>query len=266
MSELTILNVRIRRDDAGRFSLNDLHVAAGAEKRHGPAYWLANQQTQDLVAELADTGIPVSVQRGGEGQGTYVVEPLVVAYAAWISPRFHVEVLNTFLAARRAPAPEAADPMAALSDPATLRRLLLGYSERVQVLEDQVHAAAPQVLALQTLAGADGTFNITEAAKLLKVAPRQLFAWLEQNAWIYRRAGSKNWLAYQPRLQSGVLTHRAAVVRGSDDVQRVHEQVLVTAKGLARLGELLSRDALGWTAADHLRAQQMRGHAAGAMH
>lgn len=256
MSELRILNVAIRRDDAGRYSLNDLHVAAGGEKRHGPGYWLSNQQTRDLVDELSVTGNPVSVQRGGSAQGTYVAEQLVVAYAAWISPRFHLQVLDTFLAVRRAPA-AAADPMAVLSDPAVLRQLLLGYSERVQALQDQVHVQEPQVRALQTLAGADGAFNITEAAKLLKVAPRQLFAWLEQHQWIYRRAGSKNWLAYQPRLQSGVLTHRAAVVR-RDDVERVHEQVLVTAKGLARLGELLSRDALGWVPADHLRAQQLR--------
>lgn len=257
MNELSIRNVRIRRDDAGRFSLNDMHVAAGAEKRHGPAYWLANQQTRDLIEELSVTGIPVSVQRGGIDQGTYVAEQLVVAYAAWISPRFHLQVLNTFLAARRGPE-SGTDPMAALADAATLRHLLLGYTERVQALEDQVHIQAPQVRALETLASADGAFNVTETAKLLKVQPRQLFAWLEQHAWIYRRSGSKNWLAYQQRLQSGVLTHRAAVVRGNDDVERLHEQVLVTAKGLVRLGVLLSRDALRWAPADHLRAQQMR--------
>ena len=47
------------QDEQGRFSLNDLHQAAGGEQRHQPRYWLENKQTQALVAELENSGIPL---------------------------------------------------------------------------------------------------------------------------------------------------------------------------------------------------------------
>lgn len=93
---LIIANTAIRTDAENRYCLNDLHKAAGEEKRHGASYWLANQQTKELVAELGDTGIPVSVVRGGPGQGTYVVKELVYAYAMWISPSFHLKVIRAY--------------------------------------------------------------------------------------------------------------------------------------------------------------------------
>lgn len=49
MNALTIANITIRTDAAGRYCLNDLHQASGGEKRHGPSYWLTNAQTRDLV-------------------------------------------------------------------------------------------------------------------------------------------------------------------------------------------------------------------------
>lgn len=93
---MKIDNLNIKTDAEGRYCLNDLHRAAGREKRHSPSYWLANQQTADLIAELSDTGIPVSTQKGGRGQGTYVCKELVYAYAMWISTTFHLKVIRAY--------------------------------------------------------------------------------------------------------------------------------------------------------------------------
>jgi len=100
---LAIANTSIRQDAEGRYSLNDLHRAAGGERRHQPRYWLANQQTKELVHELnsgdsrnIDSGNPLSVQRGGRAQGTYVCKELVYAYAMWISPAFCVKVIRAY--------------------------------------------------------------------------------------------------------------------------------------------------------------------------
>lgn len=57
----------------GRYCLNDLHRAAGGEKRHGPSYWLANAQTRALIDEMATAGIPVVTSEGAAG-GTYVAK------------------------------------------------------------------------------------------------------------------------------------------------------------------------------------------------
>lgn len=96
MNELIIADAKIRMDAEGRYSLNDLHKSAGGERRHAPSLWLENQQAKELAQELSDTGIPVSVTKGGSKQGTFVCRELVYAYAMWLSPRFHLRVIRAF--------------------------------------------------------------------------------------------------------------------------------------------------------------------------
>ena len=109
MSNLTILKTSIRQSD-NLYSLNDLHVASGSENRHKPSLFMTNQQTKDLIAEIDNSSVagnPASVKivRGGrnpELQGTWVCEELVLSYAMWISPKFHLIVLRAFLAMHKA--------------------------------------------------------------------------------------------------------------------------------------------------------------------
>ena len=100
MNAITIFSTSIRLDTQGRFCLNDLHRAAGGSRKHGPALWLTNLQTQALIDEIVqsktDTGNPVSVVKGGIQQGTYVCRELVYAYAMWISAKFHLAVIRAF--------------------------------------------------------------------------------------------------------------------------------------------------------------------------
>lgn len=105
MNEMTIAGTNIRRDAERRYSLNDLHRASGGESRNQPSNWLRLDQTKALIDEIdrsSELRNAVGVKQGGAEQGTYVAEQLVVAYAAWISPKFHLEVINTFLAAKKA--------------------------------------------------------------------------------------------------------------------------------------------------------------------
>lgn len=140
--------------------------------------------------------------------------------------------------------PAANDPMAVLSDPAALRGLLLGYSEKVLALESTVAAQAPKVAALDRIATAEhGSKCITNAAKALQVRPQRLFSWMQEHQWIFRRAGGSPWLAYQHRIQTGLLEHKVTTVERGDGSEKVVEQVLVTPKGLARLGELITGSA-----------------------
>lgn len=107
---LVIGDFTIRQDDEGRYCLNDLHKASGDDKKHFPAYFLRNQQTKDLIAEIElsnvngsdseryeNLHIAVKVIKGGsDKQGTYVVKELVYAYAMWISPKFHLMVIRAY--------------------------------------------------------------------------------------------------------------------------------------------------------------------------
>jgi hypothetical protein len=98
-SNLLIAGTPIKQDSEGRYCLNDLHTAAGGDPNHQPAKWLRNQQTQELIAEVSNSpdleSLPVASTAGRNG-GTYVSKPLVYAYAMWISPKFHLQVIETF--------------------------------------------------------------------------------------------------------------------------------------------------------------------------
>lgn len=91
---ISICNTSIRQIN-GLFSINDLHRAAGSEKRHQPNNWLQNQQTIDFIAECEKTGNPVIFKK--QGFGTFVCKELVIHYAMWISPQFSLQVIQTFL-------------------------------------------------------------------------------------------------------------------------------------------------------------------------
>lgn len=92
--QLIVAGAKIKTDANAKFSLNDLHKAAGGENRHRPSIWLENQQTQALIAELEKAGIPAFESK--QRQGTYVVRELVYAYAMWLSPAFHLTVIRAF--------------------------------------------------------------------------------------------------------------------------------------------------------------------------
>jgi hypothetical protein len=93
-----IAGVEITTDSKGRFSLNALHKASGAEKKHGPSYWLALDSTAALVAECdkQTTGISVVSLEGRNG-GTFAHKLLAISYAGWISPAFQLQVNQVFL-------------------------------------------------------------------------------------------------------------------------------------------------------------------------
>jgi len=136
--------------------------------------------------------------------------------------------------AKEMPAPMSA--MDALADPEMVRGLLLNYATKVIELRKQVAEQAPKVDALNLIATeSEGSMCITNAAKDLQVQPKRLFAWLQEHQWIYRRAGGSGFIAYQARIQVGYLEHKVTTVERGDGTVKMVEQVLVTAKGLAKL-------------------------------
>ena len=101
MSNLAILNTSIRSHE-NLFSLNDLHQASGGKSKHQPSFFIRLDTTKDLVAEIEKDSETKALKtiRGTQG-GTYACEELIIAYAMWISPKFHLIVLRAFLAMHR---------------------------------------------------------------------------------------------------------------------------------------------------------------------
>lgn len=99
-----ILATPIRRDEEGRYCLNDLHRAAGGEERHKPRFWLANAGTNELIAELKGGNPPfepVALSKGRYG-GTYAIDDLALTYAMWVSPKLYLTVVRAFKEPRQA--------------------------------------------------------------------------------------------------------------------------------------------------------------------
>lgn len=107
-------------------------------------------------------------------------------------------------------------------------------------LELQVEAAKPKVEALERIAVADGSLNLTEAAKALQQQPKKFNQHLCSQRWIYKRAGGKQWLGYQDKVQQGLVEHKVTMVPLADGGERLCEQVRITPKGLTRLAQQLS--------------------------
>ncbi|MDR6628375.1 phage antirepressor YoqD-like protein [Acinetobacter lwoffii] len=129
------------------------------------------------------------------------------------------------------------DPMKSLADPRVLRDLLLGYSERIVGLEEEVQEMKPSVEAYDRIAKADGSLCLTDAAKALQMRPKDLIAKLSSGKWIYKRAGNSHWLGYQDKVQAGYLEHKITEVTRGDGTTKITEQVRITPKGLAKLAK-----------------------------
>lgn len=113
-----------------------------------------------------------------------------------------------------------------------------------QVIEQQqavIEQIQPKAEALDRLALADGSVCITDAAKLLQVQkPKDLFGLLQREHWIYRRSGSTTYVGYQDKIQQGLLEHKVTEITRTDGSGKVTQQVRITPKGLAKLGQMIT--------------------------
>lgn len=131
------------------------------------------------------------------------------------------------------------DPSTILESPAAMRGLLLTYTEKVIALEAKVGDMQEDVAAHHRLTKAEGSLNVTEAAKNLGMRPKDLFDWLSHNGWVYKRANSQVWLGFQTKCNQGLLEHKTTTVLRADGSEKITEQVSVTAKGLSVLAKLI---------------------------
>lgn len=129
---------------------------------------------------------------------------------------------------------DAADPVKVLNDPSKLRRVLLGYTEKVLALEHQVKELAPKAEALDLISAGGEALTLTQVAKLLGVKLEKLTAYLHAQGWIYRQNDS--WVAYQQHIQNGRLLYKEARYTDQKTGQECHRPYChVLPKGLALL-------------------------------
>lgn len=136
---------------------------------------------------------------------------------------------------RRAKKAQPIDISHILTDPNHLKTLLLDNVTKVIELQEIVKEQEPKVKALEKLSRADGLLCITDAAKALEMRPKELFEYLQQRGWIYRRAGGKNFIPYQKAIQAGLMDCHATTFVKTNGSEFVVVQAKITPKGLATL-------------------------------
>lgn len=238
-----IAGVEITTDEAGRFNLNALHRASQLGSSKAPAQWLRTKHAQELVAEVEKQTVQICiVSVEGRNGGTFAHELLAISYAGWISPAFQLQVNQVFLDYRtgRLSVPVAKPALTTIE---ILQLAMESEQERLRLeaanheLALQMEAAKPKVEALDLIATADGSLNLTEAAKALQQQPRKFNLYLSSLRWIYKRAGGKRWLGYQDKVQQGLLEHKVETITLADGSERLCEQVRITPKGLTKLAQ-----------------------------
>lgn len=99
MTDLIINNTVITKDHDGRFSLNDLHKAAGGRVKDLPNKFMRSDSFSKVVEVLNAQNRafnPVVRKQGRYNGGTWVCKELVYKYAMWVNADFEVKVIQTF--------------------------------------------------------------------------------------------------------------------------------------------------------------------------
>lgn len=134
-----------------------------------------------------------------------------------------------------------ARPILDFADPAVMLGVFQHLQGQVAEKEAVIAEQGGRLKKLDRLEGAKGSMCISDAAKTLGVGRDYLFKFMSARRWIFKRSGGKAWLAYDDKRKSGYLEHDDFMKINDVGEERVYTRVLVTAKGLVKLAELLEQ-------------------------
>lgn len=144
----------------GLFSLNDLHKVSGGADKYRPTWFLRNDETKELIAEIeSENQIAYDTVIGkGKKQGTYACRELVYRYAMWISPKFSLMVIRAFDAMNTGAIP-CLPPKTTADDRTALRQAVsmlvgkkaIGYDEAYRLVHQYMGVSSIDEIALDDL-------------------------------------------------------------------------------------------------------------------
>lgn len=216
-------------------TMSSREIAELTGKRHDNV-----MRTIETLYEKAAIGLPQFEEVSNTGAGPLVLKQYRVGkrdsyvIVAQLSPEFTAALVDRWQ--------ELEETVASASIPRTLPealRLAADLAEQNSHLQLVVSEQAPKVEALNRIAVAEGSLCITDAAKSLQIKRKDLLKIMQERKWIYRRTGSTHFVAYQDKIQSGVMEHKYATVERTDGTEKTTEQARITPKGLVRLADII---------------------------
>lgn len=232
-SPIVISQTTIHQDAEGRYCLNDLHRAAGGADKHGPGRWLRTDACKSLI-ELIKPKMAYSPIDAKQQVGTFAVKQLVYAYAMWISPEFHLQVIETFDAVVTGQL--TANP-ASMSRMQLLQMAMQAEEERI-ALEHKVLELVPKADIADRIHTADGLFGFRQAAKILHVNENKFRDWLVRNDWVYYLG--KRLTGKARVIQKGYIVERVKLITVVGEDDKSIKEMYFTSAGVHRLAELLN--------------------------
>lgn len=214
----------IRRREDGYFSATDMCQACS---KHFP-HWRENSSTKAFLNALAEqVGIPTNeLIQSVAGVGTWIHPDVATALAMWCSPEFHVFVVGLV----RKWAEGKLQPALYEDDPTFLPRALILALKQVEENREDANA-------FRRIAQSEGSQNLTDTAKLLRMKRKDLIAWMHANRWIYRRMGAREWVGYDHHTKNGDLEHVLVEFEAQGKTYS-REHVVVTVRGIAKLAKI----------------------------
>lgn len=147
MTNLVISNQAISQHN-DFYSLNDLHRVSGGENRHRPTFFLQNQETQELIAELEKENTVAYHTKQGKQGGTYACRELVIRYGMWISPKFSLMVIRAFDAMNTGAIP-CLPPKSTSHDRTPLRQAVTALSAKLGIIHSEAYALVHQYMGVE---------------------------------------------------------------------------------------------------------------------
>ena len=225
------------RDGKPRFALSDICAVLGISNVSDAGGRLDDDEKDEIALTDAIGRTQATIVINESGLYKLILrsrKPAAKRFTKWLTSEVLPSIRQTGQYGAPAPALD-------LSDPQTLQRLLLEHTGRVLDADERISHLTPKAAALDRIADARGLMCITDAAKVLGVGPRKLGAWMEAHRWAYRRSDNGDLAAYSDKLESHFLEHKGTTIplRGRPD--KWVQQVMVTAKGLARLALIIEK-------------------------
>lgn len=172
-------------------------------------------------------------------------KPEAKAFKRWIT--------HDVLPAIRKTGSYALNPAPVFQIPQTYAAALELAAAQARELEEkqaELAIAAPKADAFDSFLSASGDYSVRDAVKVLNrdhaiaIREKALYAWLNENRWIYRDSG-RNWCGYADPLAAGYVAHKAQWHHHPFTGEKVIDppQLRITAKGIERLSDRLRRAA-----------------------
>ncbi len=201
---------------------------------------LGYKRARDAIRQHCKGAVFHRLPSEGNMQDTYIIPErdvyrLIMRSKLPAAERFEEWVVDEVLPSIRKKGSYSFDP-SKLSRMEIIRLAAEAEEEKLK-LKALVEANEPKVEVYHHLADSNGSVCLTDAAKTMQIAPRILTGWMSTNGWLYRRVSSQRWVAYQDKIQKGLLIHKAKLIQSSGGDEIAVSQVRVTPEGMVVLRE-----------------------------